>query len=102
MVKEIERSNKVLVVEGLLKTRPQQPVEIAQVNLDTQATGYAKLQDILQKNTGLPSECPWYSKEQLRRINRIRARKSKYGHGNISWSRYLGEGGEKYQGEGQV
>ena len=91
-------SNKVLIVEGQLKTRPQKPVESAPVNLDPQATSCAKL-DIIQKNTGLSSMCPWYSKKQLRRIDRIQVRRYKYGHGNISRSRYLSKGREKYQGE---
>jgi|SRR5215204_5565747 len=77
-----KKFTKVLIV-GQLKTKLQKPVERSPVNLDTQATGCAKL-DLIQDNAVPSSMCPWYSKQQLRRIDRIQGRRYKYGHRNIT------------------
>jgi len=68
------------------RSNPQKLVRGNPVNLDAQTAGSAKLLDIMQKNTGLSSACPWYSRKQLRRIERIRVRTYKYGHDNIRGS----------------
>ena len=65
------------------KSNPLKPAESTQVNFDPHTIDCEKLQDIMQKNTGLSYVCPWYSSKQLRRIHRIQVKRYKYGHGNI-------------------
>jgi hypothetical protein len=74
----IESSRAKVLVVRQLKTRPQKLVE-------TQAIGY-RIFDLM------PSKCPFYSKTQLRRIDRIKYRKYNYRHRNTSRSRYLSNG----------
>jgi hypothetical protein len=65
-------------------SNPQKLVKRNPVTFDTQVD-CAKLNTMMEENTGLPSMCPYYSKIQLRRIERLRVRRYKNGrgHGNI-------------------
>jgi hypothetical protein len=81
----IESSRAKVLVVRQLKTRPQKLIESPPFDLNTQAIGY-RILDLIS------SKCPWYSKIQLRRIDRIKYRKYNYRHRNTSRSRYLSNG----------
>jgi hypothetical protein len=75
----------LLLQKNAGKLSPLKPVGSRPVNFDAQTMECAKLRDIMQENTGLPSICPFYSKAQLHRIERLRVGRYKngQGYGNI-------------------